>query len=85
LVFNSAVHRVLELMSREGDPQGWQMLASFQPPGAEDVFRDRSTREVSTRDYYEYSPERSEEFTDKSFGKTAMPTSGSPSIFSPLC
>ena len=34
LVFNIAFHRVLELMSREGGPQGWQMLAGFQPPEA---------------------------------------------------
>src|SRR5271157_5558161 len=34
LVFNIAVHRVLELMSREGGPQSWQLLAGFQPPEA---------------------------------------------------
>ena len=34
LVFNIGFHRVLELMSREGGPQGWQLLAGFQPPEA---------------------------------------------------
>jgi hypothetical protein len=31
LVFNIVVHRVLELMSREGGPQSWQLLEGFQP------------------------------------------------------
>ena len=33
-VFNIAVHRVLDLVSSKGGPQGWQMFAGFQPAEA---------------------------------------------------